>query len=92
MYSFKLANETLRGLAVLPDIEWFILVCLWSGVIFGDKKIIPSKGINLFWCKLNILQDNQEVQYIDYRQRENLFSYEGQNIDIREGTGIYSAP
>lgn len=88
LYSFKLANETLRGLAVLPDIEWFILVCLWSGVIFGDKKIIPSKGINLFWCKLNILQDNQEVQYIDYRQRENLFSYEGQNTDIREGVYI----
>lgn len=46
---------------MLPDIERFILVCLWSGVIVGDKKIIPSRGINLFWCKLNILQDNQEV-------------------------------
>lgn len=75
MYSFKLANETLRGqahfLSAFPDIEWFILVCLWCGVIVGDKKIIPSKGINLFWNKAKhiYLQDNQEVHKLQAKKK-----------------------
>lgn len=75
MYSFKLTNETLRGqahfLSAFPDIEWFILVCLWCGVIVGDKKIIPSKGIKLFSYKAKhiYLQDNQEVHKLQAKKK-----------------------
>lgn len=54
---------------ILSDLSWF--VCGVHGVIVGDKKIIPSKGINLFWNKAKhiYLQDNQEVHKLQAKKK-----------------------